>query len=125
MPISAPLGVAAFVGFLLLAVQLLVHAYATATVTAAAYDAARSASSARPVGTALPRNAIGEAEERARWLLGRYGDRARFDWSGSGEDSVVLRVRVPGPHVLPVALAERAGLADVDRTVRVRVERLQ
>jgi hypothetical protein len=37
-------GFGAFMGFLLLATQLLVHLYASSAVTAAAYDAARIAS---------------------------------------------------------------------------------
>lgn len=126
IPISTTLGLAAFVGFLLLAVQVLVHLYATSAVTAAAYDAARTAASfsarERP---ATPRQVVSEAEERARQVLGRYGGRARFDWSGSDDDSVVVRVHVPNPNLLPASLARAAGMDDVDRTVRVRLERLR
>lgn len=117
-------GVLVFLAFLLFAVQLLANLFATSTVTSAAYDGARSVAGAdvdhadhTSVAAARAR-----AEDHVRRLLGRMGDRARFDWSGSTSEQVALRVRVEPPRVLPPALDARLGFDEIDRTATARVE---
>ena len=63
-----------------------------------------------------------EAEQRARALLGRFGDEARFTWASDG-DSVSLRIEGEAPRVLLGAVGGAIGLDRIDRTVRVRIER--
>lgn len=48
-----------------------------------------------------------------------------FDWSGTTGDEVVLRVQASNPNVLLPVVAGRAALDRLDRTIRVRVERVR
>ena len=117
-------GVTVFLVLLLFAAQLLVNLYATSTVTAAAFDAARIVA-----GSEGGRDAEAGAERHARDLLGTAGESAAFEWTyddvdgdGAG-DRVRLRVQTPSPtNLLP-----RLDLPfqHIDRTVTVRVERLR
>jgi Flp pilus assembly protein TadG len=110
-------GVAVFLAFLLFAVQLLFNLYATSAVTAAAYDAARTVAGGNGGDTA-------SAEEHARQVLGRYAERVAFEWSVD-DDVVALRVTAKNPTFLLPALGGAVGMDEIDRTVRVRVERLR
>ena len=110
-------GVTVFLAFLLFAVQLLFNLYATSAVTAAAYDAARLVA-----GGDAPD--VARAEDHARQVLGRYADRVSFDWSVDG-DVVALRVTAENPTFLLPALGGSLGFDEIDRTVRVRAERLR
>ena len=119
-------GVAAFVLFLLFAVQLLVNLYTATTVSAAGLDAARTVASrhvdhddAGSVAAARAR-----AEARFRSLLGRSADRAELTWSITG-DVVHLRVVARPPGVLPSTLGHRVAFGHIDRTFTVRVEELR
>jgi hypothetical protein len=102
-------GAVVFLAFVLFAVQLCLHLYASSTVGAVTADAA----------VLVARGGADEAaaEARARDLLGEVGERASFDWSASTAEVVVLHVTAPSRHVLAVP-----GLDEVDRTVRVRRE---
>jgi hypothetical protein len=103
-----------------------VNLYAASTVTAVAFDAARevAGSDGGPAAQAA-------AEARARSVLGEAGEPGalEFEWrypstDGDGEPDVVeLRLRADSPsRFLPgVSLP----LSSVERTVRVRLERLQ
>lgn len=116
-------GVLVVLTLLLFAVQVLLSLYATSTVTAAAFDAARLvAGGAAETDRAA---AARDAEAHARRLLGRYGTRVRFDWSATTVDEVVLRVQASTPSLVPIAVRRPLRLDTVDRTVRVRVERLR
>ncbi len=113
-----------FLAFLLFAVQLLVHLYATTSVTSAAFDGARMVAGSRtdhgdPTAVAAAR---GAAEVRMRDELGSFGRTVHFDWSGS--DTQVVQVRLVGdaPGFLWPGLGDVAGARHIDRTVRVRVE---
>ncbi|MDP8969034.1 MAG: hypothetical protein M3N52_00690, partial [Actinomycetota bacterium] len=53
--VSSLAGITAFLGFLLPAVQVLIHLYATSVVSAAAFDAARLASGASGADAAAAR----------------------------------------------------------------------
>jgi hypothetical protein len=64
------------------------------------------------------------AEAEARQALGRYGERVTFEWAVDG-DVVALRVRAENPSFLLPAQAGPVAFGDIDRTVRVRVERFR
>lgn len=119
-PISTWLGFVVFLGTLLFSVQALLNLYATSVVTSVAYDAAREV--AQSDGSPVARRS---AEHRARQLLGRFGARASFDWSGSTTDDVVLRVRGDVPKVVLPSQGGTLPFGSIDRTVRLRVERWQ
>ncbi len=113
--ISAVAGVAVFLVFLLLAVQVLVHLFATSAVSAAAFDAARLASGADGGGAAAARG-------HGLTVLGGFaGDVRAFDVA-VGADSVTVHVVADSPALLPEALARVLGAAGIDRTVTVRRE---
>ncbi len=120
-PLSVWFGFVVFLALLLFAVQVLYNLYATSVVTSVAFDAARRVAAAEGgaggVGPA-------EAEAEARQALGRYGERVTFDWAVDA-DVVVLRVRSTNPSFLLPAQAGPVAFSDVDRTVRVRVERFR
>ncbi|MGH9157518.1 MAG: hypothetical protein ACRD1K_17170, partial [Acidimicrobiales bacterium] len=68
--------------------------------------------------------ATGDAEANARSQLGRYAKEVDFTWAVNA-DEVRLTIRARRPTVLPRALVDPAGLGDIERTVRVRVERVR
>ena len=119
-PISTWIGFVVFLGLLLFAVQSLLNLYATSVVTSVAYDAAREVA-----GADGGPEEVARAEARARALLGRFGDAASFDWSSTSDDDVVLRVRGTVPRVLLPAQRGPVAFGEIDRTVRVRVERFR
>ena len=118
--ISTVAGVFVFLVLLLLATQVLFDLYARSTVTAVAYDAARVVAGADSGGP----GAVDVAESEARAGLGRYADGAAFSWQVD-DDVVQLRVRVQNPSLLPPVFKRALGIDTVDRTVRVRVERVR
>lgn len=107
-----------FLVFLLLAVQVLVGLWATSAVTGAAVDAARrvagEAAADRPAARA-------EAEQEARRALGRFAAQVRFTWEMTA-DEVVLRVEARQLRFVP-SLLGGLGAGQIDRTVRLRLER--
>lgn len=103
--------------FLLLAVQTIVHLFATSTVTAVAYDAAEAVAT-DPGGE---QQEIPRAEASARQKLGGLGQRASFDWEEADGQQVVLEVKVRSPGFLPFA----SPLLQIDRRVVVRTERFR
>ena len=117
--VSALAGTTAFLVLLLFATQLLFNLYATSVVTAAAFDAARVVA-----GADGGPDRITGAEAQARRMLGRYGERVRFDWS-IGNDVVALRVRATNPNFLLTQVGAATAFQRVDRTVRVRMERFR
>ncbi|MEJ5254760.1 MAG: hypothetical protein WHS89_05365 [Acidimicrobiales bacterium] len=125
--IGAMAGITVFLAFLLFAVQLLMNLHTTSMVSSAAYEAARVAAGASVDPTDGASVAAGRqrGEQRARTLLGRYGEQVQFDWSASTADTVVLRVRASSPRFTLGGLPARLGFDDIDRTVRVRMEELR
>lgn len=119
-PISTWFGFSAFLVLLLFATQVLFNLYAASVVTAVSYDAARRVA-AGDGGT----GEAARAEADARRSLGAYAARVSFDWSGTTDDEVVLRVEARNPNVLLPVVAGRAAFDHLDRTVRVRVERFR
>lgn len=125
--LGAVAGVAVFLGFLFFAVHLVVSLYATSSVTAHAYDAARrvAAADVDHDDPAAVRAAQRRAEADVRATLGRYAERVEpFDWSGTTGDVVRLRVRADNPSFLVFADG-LLGVEEIDRTVTVRVERVR
>ena len=114
--IGVSAGVAAFLLLLAFAVQLLFNLYATSSVTAAAYDAARMVAADGGDPATVP-----DAEAHAREVLGRYAERVRFDWERSDDTTVRLHVAADNHNPLFSGLGLTA-LQRVDRTVEVRVE---
>jgi len=116
--------VVVFLAFLLFAVQLLVDLYASSATTGAAFDGAHivAGSRARHGDRAAMVAAEHDAESRVRSELGAFGRTVTFDWSGTGADTVQLRVRGRAPRFLWPGLQSALGVDEVDRTVRVRVE---
>ena len=119
-PISTWIGFSVFLVMLLFAVQALFNLYAASVVTAVSYDAARqvAGSDGGPSRTA-------EAEQRARQALGRYEKRVTFDWNASTADEVVLRVQAHNPSMQLQMFAGPAAFDNLDRTIRIRVERFR
>ena len=112
-------GLAMFGVLLLFSVNLLTHLYFTSSVTAVAFDAARTVAGGR---APTDPGAQSAATRTARSMLGRVGNRTTFNWSGSTVDTVRLTVDAPGPHVLPGPVLRGLGLDRIRRTVIVRAE---
>jgi hypothetical protein len=115
--------VTVFFALLLVAVQLLFNLYTTTVVTAVAFDAARIVAGSSSAEQGETSRSLAEAS--ARRQLGRYGRRATFDWHASDDNTVVLRVRADNPNLVARSWAGSLGFDHIDRTVRVRVERLR
>jgi hypothetical protein len=110
-------GVAIFLGFLLLASQTLIHLYATSVATGAAFDAARRA--AAEGGGGCP-----SARPQALAALGAYGERADVEVSCL-EVGGQLQVTVSGPTPanLLAGFGRVVGRDGIERTAVVRTER--
>lgn len=115
-------GVLVFLVLLLLAVQVTYNLYATSAVTAAAHDGVRIASGADATTSPDRRT---QAEAHIRELLGRYGDeRVEFEWVTDPDgDEEILTVRARNPGFLPAAVRRPLGFDEIERTVRMRIER--
>jgi hypothetical protein len=114
--VSTAFGVGAFLVFLFFTAQIVVNLFFISTVTTAAHDAAQSVAQ----GASSPE----EAETAFGSFVGPAGGDARLDWSGTGPDQVVLHVRVPYPE-LALNEAPLPFFDVLERTIRVRVERVQ
>ena len=112
-----------FLLFLLFAVQLVTHLYATSTVSAAGYDAARRVASRRVDHTDPLAVAQAElsAERQLRALLGGIGQGATLTWS-IDDTTLRLRVQAQAPGILPSTVDGGAGRRLIDRTFVVRIE---
>lgn len=116
--VSSIVGVTIFLVLLLYAVQLALNLYATSTVTAVAFDAAR-----RVAGTEGGPSATNAAETQARAMLDHYEDNGgslHFVWDTTRDDVVVLEVTA---ERRPLLARVRVPFQRVHRTVRVRWER--
>ncbi len=115
--------IAVFLGFLMFAVHICVNLYANTTVTANAYDAARRVARAEVAGGDRGA-AAAAAESDLRENLGRYSSRIReIDWT-LGDDVIELHIVVDNPSFLIFSDAD-LGVGEIDKTVRVRVERVR
>lgn len=118
----ATVGVLTFLVLLLLAVQVTYNLYATSAVTAAAADGVRIAAGA---DAAVSPDRRAAAEAHIRTLLGAYGEqRVQFEWVENPDgDEEILTVRATNPSFLPSALRRPLGFDEIERTVRMRIER--
>ena len=107
---------------MLFAVHLVLNLYATSVVTAAAFDAARVVAGADGSEVA--------AERQARELLDGYSaEDLVFEWSytstdGNAEPGVV-ELRVVARHSTSLLPAMVVPYQEIDRAIRVRVERVR
>lgn len=118
-------GVTVFLSLLFLAAHLVINLYATSTITAVAFDAARTA--AANGGGPL---AEARAETRARQMLSRYtkDGSLRFEWSypkAKDADADRVALRVIARHPTRLLRAVPMPYQNVDRTLVVRMERLR
>lgn len=114
--VSTLVGVAVFLAFLLLAVQVMLHLYASSVVESAAFDAARTVSSA-DCGPPC----VGRAETKLRAGLGGLGDGMELSWD-VGTEQVRLTVTGRSPARLVGGLAQLTGMSGISETVEVRRE---
>jgi hypothetical protein len=119
-PISTWIGFVVFLGMLLFAVQAILNLYTTTVLTSVAYDAARVVAESEGATAAMA-----DAENHAREMLGRFSADVTFDWSGTTADDVVLRVQGRVPSVLLTPGKTVLPFGEIDRTVRLRVERFR
>jgi hypothetical protein len=125
--ISTWAGVLVFLAFLLLSVQVLTGLAARSFVTAAMADHARRLAGDRvdhDDPTAL-RAALADGEAALRRDLGAMGETAHIDWDGSDAEQIVLHVSLESPRFGLPGLSGPLATDHIDRTVRVRVERLR
>lgn len=116
-PLTAVFGFIVFMTFLLGAVQISLHLFASSAVSAAAFDAARSVA-------AESGRSCSEARERARAQLGAYGSgpEVTIACSGGDADPVVVRIVAPSPAQL---LNDTFDFGTIDREARVRREQFR
>lgn len=94
--LTSVFGVMIFLGFLFLATQVLVHLWATSTVTAVAFDEARRVSAATADGT-VAGGCDEHVEPRVRSRLGSWGQQASVRCTANPERPEAITVRVTGP----------------------------
>lgn len=112
-PVVAVVAVAAFLGFLLLATQTLLHLSALSTASAAAADAARRAAAAD--------GSCASGLAHAHAVLGDWADALAVTCT-RGADTTEVRVRGPSPARVVAAAAGALRLGEVDRAARVPTE---
>lgn len=113
--LSSVAGLTAFLAFLLLAAQVLVHLFATSYVNAAAFDAARLASGSANVSE-------GAARAHGLEVLGSYASRVSSFSVVVDADRVTVHVEAQSPALLPAAFGRVTGTSSIDRTVTLRRE---
>lgn len=109
---SSVFGLMFFLIFMLFAVQILWSLYATTVVTAAGYDAGRTAAR---TGSA----AAGEA--RFRNTVGSY-DAAVAISVPNGEGTVIVTITGENPTLLPDRFAHVLPFTTIERTIEIRNE---
>jgi hypothetical protein len=125
--LSAFAGILAFLVFLFFCVQLLTGLFARSMVSDVARAGATSVAGAR-VDRSDPdavETAQREAEARMRDRLGTLGNTATFDWSGTDDDHVEMRVQARSPRFMFGSFRGALVTDSIDRTVWVRVEELR
>ena len=115
-PVTSVFGVAIFLGFLLLASQVLLHLYATSMITAVAFDAARRA--------AADGGSCAVEQTRARTALGTWAADPTVTVTcnpGDGEYTTVT-IRGPSPARGLRLYAQLTGMETIERSASVRTE---
>lgn len=123
--LSTSAGFLVFMLMLLAAVQILFNLYATSIVTGAAHDAARQVAGFDSAANRCAATAVAEAAFLRS--LGDYGSagHASLQWTCNDPNVVKVRVQAQHPSVLPTRLAGLSSLANLDRTIEIRIEALQ
>lgn len=121
--VSTFAGFLVFLVFLLFACQTLLGLFARSSVSAAAFDGARSVADRGILPPDELDQAQAEAESRMRQLLGQAGAQSSFDWTGTNGDWVQVQVRVPAPRLGWPGFTTSP--APLERSARVRVEDLR
>lgn len=117
--ITSVFGVLIFLAFLMLATQVLVHLYATTTVSAVAFDTARRASAHGASCASI------DAAASVRRALGEYGQRIDDPVCITSGRQTVVTVSGPTPARLVDAFGDGLGLDRIERTARVRTEQFE
>lgn len=115
-PVTSVFGVAVFLGFLLLASQVLLHLYATSTVTAVAFDAARRAAGD---GGDCATEAVRAREALGAWAADPAAVTIACD---AGPEFTTVTIRGPSPTRALRLYAELTGMAEIERSASVRTE---
>ncbi len=122
--VGTTVGVTIFLAFLLLATQVLLGLYTTSVVTSVTVDAATDVAHAVDPTSDVAQQ---PASEEARRRLGSYATgsgQVELDWTATTGDEVVVTVRAHKMTLLPPSFGAALGNR-IDRTVRVRTERLR
>lgn len=117
--ITSVFGVLIFLALLMLATQVLVHLYATSTVSAVAFDTARRAAAEGASCASI------DAATRARQALGGYGQRVDEPVCTTEGGATVVTISGPTPARMVDAFGGGLGLDRIERTARVRTEEFQ
>lgn len=114
--LSSVLGVGILLALLGLTANVALGLWTRTTVDSVAYDAARHVATA-PVEMS-EHQARRQAIERARTLLGDFGERVELTFEdAAGTDVVVLRVRAPGVALLPRLIDGGPAVGALDRRI--------
>lgn len=117
--ITSIFGLLVFLGFLMLATQVLVHLYATSTVSAVAFDTARRAAAEGASCASI------DAGAHARQALGGYGQRIDAPVCVDTGDETVVTIEGPTPARFAEAFGNGLGIDRIERTARVRTEQFR
>lgn len=118
-------GALMFLGFLFIAVQVVLYLFATSVATNAAVEAARFASAEGPGGASGSGYARGDAAAAEAYglsLLGDFDPGARLEVEPVGIDIMRATVRVDSPLVFGPLLQAVPGMAKITRSVDYRLE---
>lgn len=123
-PITAVFGFGVFLTFLLGAVQITLHLFASSTVSAAAFDAARA------MAAEDADRSCAVAEQRVRTVLGEYAGQVTVTCplTAAGADADEVSVRVVGPSPAPFLdgfLGVTLDLGTIERESVVRREQFR
>lgn len=123
--IGTIVGATIFLGFLFMAVQVVLYLFATSVATNAAVEAARFASAEGPGGASGAGYASGGADEAEAYglsLLGDFDPGASLDVEPIGTDIMRATVRVESPLVFGPLLQAVPGMGTIERSVDYRLE---
>lgn len=114
--LSSVLGVGIVLALVGLTADVALGLWTRTTVDSVAYDAARHVATAP---AEVPEHqARRQAVERARSLLGSYGNRVELTFEeATGGEVVVLRVRAPGVSLLPKLVDGGPAVGAIDRRI--------
>ena len=123
--IASVFGVAIFLGFLLMATQVMVHMYASSTTSAIAFDEARRASGLHGLSSCDDTAAQQQISNRVRNRLGSWANdtgevsiNVGCDTAAAGGTAVVVEVAGPSPARTLSIFGGGVGLDRIERSAR-------